>query len=93
MVKRTDLLLLCREMRCGHEDGFRDIHLQCSAVDGDSRFDIELMLSPQDALALARYVIAVNREAWRGGRRPHDANPREVEPNWLSRNRHRIARP
>ena len=80
---KSDLLLLCREMTCGHEFGFRDVHLQCIAVDGNSKFDIELMLSPGDAITLARYVIAVNREAWRCGRRPYDAAPQEAEPNWL----------
>ncbi|GEM_PF-3690548 len=90
---KLDLLLLCRKMKCGHEDGFRDVHLQCIAVDGNSRFDIELMLSPDDAIALAQYVIAVNREAWRGGRRPHDAGPRETEPNWSIPKLHASARP
>ena len=90
---KSDFLLLCREMRCGHEFGFRDVHLQCIAVDGNSRFDIELMLSPGDAIALARYVIAVNREAWRCCRRPYDAAPNESEPNWSIQHQQVGARP
>lgn len=80
---KPDFLLLCREIRCGHEIGFRDIHLQCIAVDGNSRFDLELMLAPADAIMVAKYVIAANREAWRGSRRPYDAGQQEGEPNWL----------
>ena len=90
---KSDLLLLCRQMRCGHEFGFRDVHLQCIAVDGNSKFDLELMLSPGDAIALSRYVIGVNREAWRGGRRPYDAMPHELAPNWSIQHQYKGARP
>lgn len=83
---KSDLLLLCREMTCGHESGFRDVHIECIAVDGNSSFSVELMLSPVDAILLARYVIAVNREAWRAGHRPFDAEPSDAEPNWSIHN-------
>ncbi len=66
----------------GDAPGYRDISLCIEINEGDTKREVTLYFSKDNAIAIMRHVHEVNRIAWAGGK-PIDAIEGEKIPRWL----------
>ncbi len=83
MGQDVDDLLNCCRIHLESEPGFRDVVLHAVGHDGQRIRCVELLISADDALGLATYVLLLHRRAWADGARPLDARADENRPIWI----------
>lgn len=65
--------------------GYRHISLtvEINGGEGGKKTEVEMYLTPEDAIRIMQHVQEVNRVAWKSGK-PLDAKEGEQKPRWLS---------